>query len=91
MKVCINCYAENALDAVFCSGCGMSLMGAHCAEEAPTPRGERREETRIPRADHRALRLARNAISLGREPNLGHGARSTVDCAPYETLQGRNN
>jgi ribosomal protein L40E len=27
MKACINCYTENALDAVFCSNCGMSLMG----------------------------------------------------------------
>lgn len=34
MKLCINCYTENADDAVFCSECGMSLMGAPTGEEA---------------------------------------------------------
>lgn len=34
MKLCINCDTENALDAVFCSECGMSLMQAPTGEEA---------------------------------------------------------
>jgi hypothetical protein len=34
MKLCINCYTENPDDVVFCSGCGMSLMGAPTGEEA---------------------------------------------------------
>jgi hypothetical protein len=34
MKLCINCDTLNDLDAVFCSNCGMSLMGAPTGEEA---------------------------------------------------------
>jgi hypothetical protein len=34
MKVCTNCYTENAPDEVFCSNCGMSLRAAPTGEEA---------------------------------------------------------
>jgi hypothetical protein len=34
MKVCTNCYTENASDEVFCSNCGMSLRAAPTGEEA---------------------------------------------------------
>ncbi|HEM62588.1 MAG TPA: zinc ribbon domain-containing protein, partial [Chloroflexi bacterium] len=33
-KLCINCDTLNDPDAVFCSKCGMSLMGAPTPEEA---------------------------------------------------------
>jgi uncharacterized RDD family membrane protein YckC len=33
IKLCMNCHTENALDAVFCSTCGMSLTRAPTAEE----------------------------------------------------------
>jgi hypothetical protein len=34
MKVCTKCYTENSDDQVFCSGCGMTFMGAPASEEA---------------------------------------------------------
>ena len=34
MKLCTNCHTENTDDVVFCSKCGMSLMGAPTGEEA---------------------------------------------------------
>lgn len=34
MKVCINCYTENPIDAALCSECGMSLRRAATGDEA---------------------------------------------------------
>jgi hypothetical protein len=49
MKVCINCDTVNDLDAVFCSQCGMSLMGAPTGEEAVRLTEEKRQERRAER------------------------------------------
>jgi hypothetical protein len=49
MKLCINCDTENQDDEVFCSKCGMSLIGAptdeHAIKLAEQRRAKRREET----------------------------------------------
>lgn len=44
MKPCINCYTLNPDDVVFCSKCGMSLMGAPTGEEAIEEAMRRAEE-----------------------------------------------
>jgi len=48
MKVCINCDTLNDLDAVFCSKCGMSLMGAPTPEEARKLAEERQRRRKQP-------------------------------------------
>jgi ribosomal protein L40E len=48
MKVCINCYTENPLDAALCSECGMSLTRAPSPEEARKLEEEREERSRQP-------------------------------------------
>jgi hypothetical protein len=48
MRLCINCYTENPDDVVYCSQCGMSLMGAPTPEEARKLAEERRRRRKQP-------------------------------------------
>jgi len=48
MKLCINCYTENPDDVVYCSQCGMSLMGAPTPEEARKLAEQRRRRRKQP-------------------------------------------
>ena len=45
MKLCINCDTLNDLDAVFCSNCGMSLIGVPYAEQPRRLKQQKHEET----------------------------------------------
>ena len=64
MKLCINCDTENALDAVFCSECGMSLMQAPTGEEA----------LKLKRAFQAESRLEGSKPLPERPPSLLHGS-----------------